>query len=143
MVSLCQGQGLHLLTPVLNINCLLCSLLFLRFFQRLYWSQAISSWKGRLVWVHHQSEVWEFLLVCPDFVFLFFRYRARLVVVLFPPFAYGTGTYVGMFSAPLCVFSVGLAGFLLFRLLFGFYQGFATLSPSLLGLLTEFREFSS
>lgn len=50
------------------------------------------------------------------------------MVVLFPPFAYGTGTYVGIFSTPICVFSVGLAGFLLF----GFFSAFTR------GLLLSF-----
>lgn len=54
----------------------------------------------------------------------------------FPSFCYGIGTYVGIFSFPLC-FSVGLAGFLFF----GFFSAFTwdlLLSPSLLVLLTEF-----
>lgn len=81
--------------------------------------------------------------VCPDFVFLFFfRHRARLVGCLdcFPPFlhtvlALGTGTYLGIFSSPLCVFLWDWPGFFFsasFRLLHGICYSLLSV------LLTEF-----
>lgn len=134
--------GLHLLTPVLNINCLVCSLLFF---------VVLSAGCIGLKLFHLGKDVrFGFIIIstffiCPDFVFLFFfRYRARLVGCLdcffFPSFCTrGTCTRYWYISwdiliSPLCFFyGIGRVSFfsapfrllhgICYSLLFGFVNG--------------------